>query len=500
MLALEQEWLGSGLPVPALMETVGQRMAEWCLERPDRLRDGVLVLVGPGHNGGDGLVLGRKLMHQGVPVRLWAPMPLRQALTQDHWRHLCWLGATVLEAPPDPADNALWIEALFGLGQRRPLPTDLADLLRQRHHRAPGRLISLDLPAGLDSNTGCAMAGGAAVASDTLCVALIKRGLVQDAALAHVGSLHRIDPGLPHRLLGSLSAPMQLRLVAGDLVHLPRPSEAPTAMKYQRGRLLLIAGSDRYRGAAHLTLKGAMASGAGSVEACLPVAVAEHLWRAAPEVVLRSALPADANGALDWGPALLHSDLTRLDAVLIGPGLGRVENRWQRWAEPLLEFRGLLVLDADALNQLAASELGWRWLLQRSGPTWITPHGGEFERLFPDCRQGSPVDRATAAAQCSGAVVLLKGAHSVIAAPSGEIRQLTETDPAVARTGFGDLLAGHAGGWGARCVAASGAADAGDLAASALMHAQAAKRCDRGSGGSTIAGQLASLTRFIMRP
>lgn len=92
MLELEQQWLASGLPVAALMETVGQRMAEWCLQRPARLAQGVLVLVGPGHNGGDGLVLGRKLLERGITVRVWAPLPLRQSLTREHWRHLLWLG------------------------------------------------------------------------------------------------------------------------------------------------------------------------------------------------------------------------------------------------------------------------------------------------------------------------------------------------------------------------------------------------------------------------
>jgi NAD(P)H-hydrate epimerase len=227
--------------------------------------------------------------------------------------------------------------------------------------------------------------------------------------------------------------------------------------------------------------------------------VAEHLWQQAPEVVLRKGLASDRQGALVWGEALAGCDLARLDAVLIGPGLGLLEGCWQQWAEPLLGLTGLLVLDADGLNQLAAADGGWRWLLKRSGPTWITPHAGEFERLFPDCRHDSPLERAAAAADCSGAVVLLKGAHTVIASPSGDVRQLTGTDPAVARTGLGDLLAGHAAGWGSRCLAAKGHATFQDLAASALLHAVAAQQCDRSSGANAISDQLASLTRFVLR-
>ena len=499
MLTLERQWLASGLPVAALMETVGQRMADWFLARRPLLDSGVLVLVGPGHNGGDGLVVARKLLEANVDVRVWAPLPLRQPLTEEHWRHLLWLGAAPLQSSPDPAEQGLWIEALFGLGQKRPLPGDLADLLQRRQCEAPGRLVSLDLPAGLDSDSGCPMQGGAAIAAHTLCVGLIKRGLIQDAALEHVGHLHRIDLAVPVRLTESLSSPAELRLRADDLAGLPRPPELPAAMKYQRGRLLLIAGSERYRGAAHLALRGALASGAGSVEACVPESVAEHLWQQAPEVVLRAGLSSDHQGSLEWGEALAPCDLARLDAVLLGPGLGMVQGCWQRWAEPLLEFAGLLVIDADGLNQLAAAEGGWRWLLKRSGPTWITPHGSEFERLFPECLQDSPLQKAAAAADCSGAVVLLKGAHSVIASPGGDLRQLTDTDPQVARTGLGDLLAGHATGWGARCLAAKGNLSFEDLAASALMHAVAAQRCDQSSGAMAISDQLASLTRFMLR-
>ena len=170
---------------------------------------------------------------------------------------------------------------------------------------------------------------------------------------------------------------------------------------------------------------------------------------------------------------------------------------WQRWAEPLLTFQGLLVLDADALNQLSGEVEGWRWFHKRMGPTWITPHPQEFERLFPCCSKGSPLERAAAAAERSGAVVLLKGAHSVIADPYGSVRQLVDTDCQVARTGLGDLLAGLAGGWGARLQAAAVPVDGAALAAAGLLHAQAARRCSRSSGALIIAEQLTQLVRSL---
>ena len=497
MVALEQEWLASGLPVPALMEKVGLAMTAWCLARPELLTNGVLVLVGPGHNGGDGLVVARELSQAGIAVRIWCPLPLRQPLTQEHHRHLRWLNSAELQCSPDPSDPALWIEALFGLGQTRGLPQELAELLKQRQRHQPGRLISLDLPAGLDGDSGRPLDGTAAVAQATLTVGLVNRGLVQDAALDHVGQVHRIDAGVPQRLLDRFQAQPVLQVRDADLSSLPHPKHPRAAMKYQRGRVLVVAGSERYRGAALLALEGAQASGAGSVQAAVPESLASGLWQPLPELVLAAALPSDPSGGLVWGDWLNNADLQRLDAVLLGPGLGSNQTPWEHQAEGLKAFPGLLVLDADGLNQLAASSTGWRWISQREGPTWITPHAGEFERLFPTISLDHPLEAARTAARCSGATVLLKGAHSVVATPTGMVHQLISGDPATARTGLGDVLAGFAAGWGARSIAAhlSNQELPTMLTGAALLHSEAACRCQCGTTARSVATQLAELLR-----
>ncbi len=497
MAALEQDWLASGLPVPSLMEKVGLAMAAWLLERPTWLNAGVLVLVGPGHNGGDGLVVARELAQAGVAVRLWLPLPIRASLTQQHLDHARWLGIPVLESVPDPADPALWIEALFGLGQSRPLPQALASLLRRRQQQRPHQLVSLDLPAGLDGDHGHALKGEAAVARATLTVALIKEGLVQDAALEHVGELHRIDAGWPDRLMPDPSTPLLLGVTPEDLQDLAWPQPPCSAMKYQRGRVLVIAGSDRYRGATLLALRGALASGVGSIQAVVPEAVAQTLWQVLPEVVLAGAAGPAAEAGRLWPEAVAALDLSRFDAVLLGPGLGPGSADWDRAAAPLLAFSGVLVLDADGLNQLAASPGGWRWLTQRQGPTWLTPHPAEFRRLFPTLALSSPVAAAREAASCSGAVLVLKGAHSVIAAPDGSARQLLHTDPHVARTGLGDVLAGFAAGWAAQRPAMTWGAEA--LAAAVALHAEAARRCRASSTAGDVAQALARLCRRQQR-
>ena len=499
MVALEQEWLASGLSVPALMDKVGLAMAAWCLARPNLLDAGVLVLVGPGHNGGDGLVVARELAQAGLPVRIWCPLPLRQPLTEAHHRHVSWLGVPELESPPAPDDPALWVEALFGLGQTRPLPEGLAALLQERQRQQPHRLISLDLPAGLDGDSGRPLAGGAAVARATLTVGLIKRGLVQDAGLDHVGELHRIDAGVPLRLLERFQDRPVLAVSGDDLATVASPSLPRAAMKYQRGRLLVLAGSERYRGAAFLALQGAQASGAGSVQAAVPEAVAGQLWQVLPELVVAGSLPSQDGQALDWGRWLADHDLQRLDAVLCGPGLGMNAQDWAELAAPLLLFPGLLVLDADGLNQLAASSQGWRWLCARVGPTWITPHAGEFSRLFPEISLDQPLEAARSAAMCTGAAVLLKGAHTVVASPSGTVHQLISGDPATARTGLGDVLAGFAAGWGAKAVAAQTPLGeiSQQLTLAALLHGEASRACSGASTAGAVAKALSERVRAL---
>ncbi len=195
--------------------------------------------------------------------------------------------------------------------------------------------------------------------------------------------------------------------------------------------------------------------------------MAQQLWSLLPHVVLGPA-PGEP-GALD-----------RLDAVLIGPGLGPAASAERPDSPPLWEslqaFAGLVVIDADGLNQLAAGVAGeaMTWLQGRQGPTWLTPHQGEFARLFPDLAGEQPLEAAAVAASRCGAALLLKGARSVIAAPDGRRWQLLEAAAEAARAGAGDVLAGFAAGQGALALAAGvSPGEASTLAAAALAHAQA---------------------------
>ena len=476
MAALEQQLFASGLPVEALMEKAALAVTRRLQEQWGRQLDhhGAVVLVGPGHNGGDGLVIARELHLAGVDVAIWSPFERHKPLTASHLRHALWLGIPRLETPPEPGGAALWIDALFGIGQSRAPGAALEALLAQRQIERPHTLVAVDGPTGLCSDTGRLLGTAAACAHRTYAIGLLKTGLVQDAALRWVGQLERVDLALPPSLLASLPPTQPLALGPADLARLPALNLDPAAGKYGRGRLLLVAGSERYRGAAALALLGADASGCGSLRAALPRPVAGELWRWLPHAVLDTSLTSSAAGDLHLA-ALAHCDLNRLDALLLGPGIGCPDEppspqeavAWQQ----LQQFAGLLVLDADGLNRL--NQLNTDWLAQRHGPTWITPHAGEFARLFPDLAASAPLEAAAAAARRSGAVVLLKGAHTVIAAPDGRRWQLLASAPEAARTGLGDVLAGFAAGRGALARAAGAAADATWLAAAALAHATA---------------------------
>jgi NAD(P)H-hydrate epimerase len=500
MAALEQELFDSGLPVEALMEKAALAMAQRLQQKdwwPQLQRRGALVLVGPGHNGGDGLVVARELHLAGIAVQTWSPFERRKPLTETHRRHARWLGIQERNSPPEPGDAAVWIDALFGIGQNRAPEAALQSLLAAREKAQPGLLIALDGPTGLCADRGEPLGQSAASAALTLSIGLIKQGFLQDHALRWVGTVERIDLGLPQTMLNRLPVDQPLALQRKDLASAPWPRTDDAASKYQRGRLLVIAGSNTYRGAAQLCLAGASASGCGSVRAALPSQVCHTLWQAHPHVVVSAALDTLSRGELSLS-GLSATALERLDAVVVGPGIGAIQQEetaaeaasWER----LQQLEAVLVIDADGLRRV--QQMGGRsWLQQRRGPTWLTPHPGEFARLFPDWAMLPPLSSAALAAEaCSGqqpCSVVLKGARSVVAAADGRRWQISQASPNAARAGLGDVLAGYAAGLAAR----SQHGDASVLATAALAHACAGldASASQGPGGaspSAVAMQL----------
>ena len=497
MAIFEQELIKSGLEVASLMEKVGLAMADWILRQKELIKNGVLILVGPGHNGGDGLVVARELHHAGIKVAIWCPFPVRKNLTINHLSHIRWLGIDELKYEPNVNENILWIDALFGLNQKKPLPDFLEKLFKKRQLSNPSKLICLDIPSGICSDSGMPINKVAAVGAFTLTAGLLKQGLIQDIAIPYVGKIIRINLGITDKQIKRKENKFPLSISPKDISTIPWPVMSPISMKYQRGRVFVIAGSDSYRGASLLALKGAIASGVGCIYAVLPNVVSDGLWQFAPEVILKGSLGKSSGGDIVNKYCLKGSDLDKVDVLLLGPGLVKSAFSFFDCLKICEKFQGLLVLDADAINQLAGLSEGWHWLLRREGPTWLTPHSSEFSRLFPELIGLSPLLAAKKAAEITGASILLKGAHSVVAEPDGQIWQLSQTAPWVARAGWGDVLAGFVSGVGALGLASSSGFHHNLLAAGTLMHSAAAFKCQEGSNASLLGESLGALVRGL---
>ena len=142
MAAIEREMVANGMPVASLMEKVGKSMAAWLLNQPTLLAHGVFVVVGPGHNGGDGLVLARELYLEKVEVSFWCPLPIRASLTKKHLAYANWLGINQFKEAPDVTHEAFWVDALLGLGQSRAIPKGIGKLFLAREKIQPGKLLS----------------------------------------------------------------------------------------------------------------------------------------------------------------------------------------------------------------------------------------------------------------------------------------------------------------------------------------------------------------------
>ncbi|PZO42062.1 MAG: bifunctional ADP-dependent NAD(P)H-hydrate dehydratase/NAD(P)H-hydrate epimerase [Shackletoniella antarctica] len=503
MRAIEGHLFDQGMPVAALMEKVAGRIAIWVMAQfPLGRYPRVAVVAGPGHNGGDALVVGRELVAQGYGVQVCCPTSRQKPLTTDHLRYVSYLGLPVVEAMAELAPCDLLIDGLFGFGLERPLEGGMAAVVAAIN-AAHCPVVSIDLPSGLHTDTG-AVLGTAVQATHTLCLGLWKRACLQDGALAYLGQLHLIDFDIPPGAIAAVLAPLppvRRATVATVRAKLPLPRQLDTH-KYRVGQLLLVTGSRPYAGAALLTALGARASGVGMLTLAVPESLRLMVVAQMPEALVVGCAEME-DGAIAHLPDSL--DLARYDAIACGPGLSRSATHP---VQAVLNSAAPLLLDADGLNLLADLD-ATATLAQRSAPTVLTPHRGEFERLFSGVL-AEALDAgaaAQAAAERSGAVVLLKGACTAIAHPNGTLWYVPESTPALARGGSGDVLTGLIGG-----LLAQGAASApGDALTAALdaamvgawWHGQAARaaaaaRTELGVDGPQLAQSLSPVLAQVL--
>jgi len=495
MLKLEEEMFSDGMPQEALMEKAGIQISRWFLKRKPLLKHGIIVLIGPGHNGGDGAVIARELFLKGYLVNVWCPFPIKKTLTNSHLNYLTSIGVKKLVEPPDSKGKELWIDAVFGNNQTRKIDNKLIKLFNQKFQNKHTKVVSIDVPTGLCPYKGEPFGDSAVKADYTLVIGLNKVGLLQDSALPFIGELHHIDVGIPIKKLSKLEKKI-FKVTYSDLKNIDLPSLPKNSNKFKRGKTLLIAGSEKYPGAALLALKGAISSGVGFISAVLPELVAESIWQVAPEIVLKGTMQSNQNGNASLLSTLRNIDLNIYDSLVIGPGIGIDIDDWQKSKDFLLRYQGLLILDADALNRISKSKQGSNFFLERKFKTWITPHDREFERLFPKFQCKNKVELAFKAANEFNVSILLKGANSIIS-DKETAWQLYGTDSETARAGLGDLLSGFIGGSSAKDIACCKGISTEFFAKYVLLHSFASSQCKKGTNANNIGDELSKLMRKI---
>ena len=440
MRDIEGRIFAAGMPVAALMEKVGLAIARVLTEMFQPQRVG--VLVGSGHNGGDALVVARELHLHGYKVVVFSPFSKYKELTNSHAQYAESLGIERCDRLEDLLKKSdVIIDGLFGFGLEREVTGEVAEAIAQVNQSSLP-IISIDLPSGLHTDTGEVL-GIAIKATYTFCLGLWKLGLLQDRALDYVGKAELIDFDIPLTAIESvLGETPKIQRITREfaIANLPlhRP---PVTHKYQQGHLLLICGSARYAGGAILAGLGARASGVGMLSIAVPESLKPLLVAQLPEALIVGC-PETELGAIAQLKLPAKTNLDSFDGIACGPGLTME-------AKPIIQEVLLcncpLILDADGLNILA--ELGTiRTLAQRQGATILTPHTGEFKRLFPDLSDLERLNAVTTAAKTSGAIVLLKGARTVISSLDGRVWINPESTPALARGGSGDVLTGLMGG------------------------------------------------------
>ncbi|AIE73087.1 MULTISPECIES: bifunctional ADP-dependent NAD(P)H-hydrate dehydratase/NAD(P)H-hydrate epimerase [unclassified Synechocystis] len=439
MQSIENWLFDRGMPVAALMEKAALHIANrlqvlYPLAKYPRIG----VVVGPGHNGGDGLVVARELTLHGYHVKVFQSLEQLKPLTQNHTNYAKSLGIPWLDGVNALAHCDLIIDGLFGVGLTRPITGAIADLITTINI-LPIPIVSIDLPSGIHTDTG-EILGVAVQAERSFCLGLWKRAHFQDRALPYLGQTELLNIGLPPQAIAEvLGHGWPLQVLSSDQgKEALFPRRPLVTHKYQQGHLLLICGSQQYAGGALLSCLGARATGVGMVTVAVPKSVTSLIHSQCPEMLVHGCLETHSGAIAGLG----NLNLASYSAIALGPGLsldvGPV-------VEEVLNVACPLILDADALNKVAQQKL-LPLLAQRTAPTVLTPHGGEFKRLFPDLDQGDRLTAAQTGAVRSQTTVLLKGAKTIIADPTGPTWLIKDSTSALARGGSGDVLTGLMGG------------------------------------------------------
>lgn len=432
------------------------------------------VLCGPGNNGGDGWIIAQRLRDKGWAVRVFTLAHVSGLSGDAAWAASGWSGPVHPLSACRLSDHALIVDALFGAGLNRPLEGEAARLAQESQGYA-GVCVAVDTPSGL---SGDKAAGQGPVFRADLTITFHRfkpahllspgRGLCGEVVLCGIG----IPDGWSQR------AAQCAALNHPDLWRVPGASVDQDAHKHSRGRLCVLAGGRGATGAARLAARAAQIGGAGFVTVLSGQGALNEIASSSESLVARQ-YEADA----PFSDVLEHH---RASAAVIGPGAG-ISARLKAQVRSACDLKIPLVLDADALSVFEDVPEA---LFERLHETCVlTPHGGEYARLFPDLTEaahaGNKIERTREAARRCGAVVVFKGADTVIAAPDGEVWVNVHASARLATAGTGDVLAGLIGAFLAQGAPAQEAA-----CAAVYIHGDAGRRLGPGGTADTVLAQL----------
>lgn len=478
MSRAERLTIEGGLTSLALMETAGRGVTEEVVRRFPR-GSKILVLCGPGNNGGDGFVAARTLRERGYQVRLALvgdPAKLKPDAKEMARR---W-DETIEPMAPKAINGAeVIVDAIWGTGLNQPVNGVVAEMIEAVSTRELP-VIAVDVPTGLDATHGNVQ-GAAFKAVSTVTFFRRKTGHVLLPGRLLCGDVKVVDIGISPAVLDEIAPHTFLNEPDFWLRYFPRLRI--DGHKYLRGHAVVVSGPMESTGAARLAARAALRMGAGLVT----VATSKAAF-----YVNAAQLTTIMVGAFDGASGLLErlSD-PRLNAVLIGPGAG-VSQETRDLVAAVLASEATAVLDADALTSFSdAPQYLFDLIKQRSAPVILTPHEGEFNRLFPELGNApSKLERARRAAEIAGGVVVFKGPDTVVAAPDGLAAINESAPPWLATAGTGDVLAGLIVGLSAQGMAALDAAVAG-----VWVHGELA----RAFGPGLIAEDMADLLPGVLQ-
>jgi hydroxyethylthiazole kinase-like uncharacterized protein yjeF len=473
--------IAAGTPGFALMMSAGQAVAEAAM---DLVEEGPIVVVaGRGNNGGDGFVAAAELAARGreVSIILLCERDSLQgdaALAARGWKY------PVLPFNPQAIGKpALIIDALFGAGLNRPVKGDPLEMIEAINaNGAP--VLAVDLPSGINGTSGAVM-GAAINAVETVTFFRRKPAHLLMPGRKHCGRVRVADIGIDPRVLE------EIRPQTFENVPQTWQSSFPVpdidGHKYARGHALVLSGEMASTGAARLAARGALRAGAGLVTVASPREALAVNAAALTAVMVRG-----FDSAVEFAELLNDR---RLNAIVIGPGAG-IGERTRDFVHTALSTKRGLVLDADALTSFAEApeKLFEQIKANEDAQVVLTPHEGEFPRLFSDISNKHPgrskLERVRDAAQRAGAVVLLKGPDTVVASPDGRAAIAANAPPWLATAGAGDVLAGMIAGMLAQGVPAFEAASIG-----VWMHGEAGRE----AGPGLIAEDLSETLPAVFR-